>query len=63
MRPHEYLRRKKLDVHTFLQKDRYVMNRLNSHRRPVEPRENNIPIDSPSKRGLTTRYAETEQTN
>lgn len=58
MRAHEYLKRKHLDVHTFLQADRYVKNRLNSHFRPVEARQNNIKADSPATRGLTTRYAE-----
>ena len=59
MRNDAYLKRKRLDPHTFLESPRYVKNRLHSHSRPVEPKLVNQPVDDPLTRGVTLPYGQT----
>jgi len=59
MRNDAYLRRKQLDPHTFLEEPRYVTGRINSHRRPVEAKLADTPVDDPDTRGVTLPYGQT----
>lgn len=60
MRNDAYLRRKQLDPHTFLEDPRYVTNRISSHRRPVEAKLVDTPIDNLETRGVTLPYGQTK---
>lgn len=53
MRPDEYQNRNKLRPCRIKSSSRYVMNRLHSHRRPVEVPMGMEPDDRPDTRGLT----------